>query len=90
MAAFNGNLKKFNPRAPEKGSFPLDHLNECTDAKKLYMKCLEDNNKKIEACRELSMNYIQENETGMYVTHLKSLSSILLFCLISTAGWIIS
>ena len=58
MAAFNGNLKKFNPRPPEKGSFPLDHLNECTEAKNVYMKCLLENDKKIEPCRSLSLAYL--------------------------------
>merc|ERR1712179_298501 len=58
MAAFNGNIKKFNPRPPEKGSFPLDHLNECTEAKKVYMRCLLENDKKIEPCRSLSLAYL--------------------------------
>ncbi|KEP64361.1 UNVERIFIED_CONTAM: COX19 cytochrome c oxidase assembly family protein [Hammondia hammondi] len=28
------------PRPPAKGSFPIDHLGECTDVKKKYLACL--------------------------------------------------
>ena len=59
MAAFNGNLgKKFVPKPPEKGSFPIDHLQECTDMKKIYMKCLKENKHKIEPCRALARDYL--------------------------------
>lgn len=58
MAAFNGNIKKFQTRAPEKGSFPLDHLSECTESKKMYMQCLIDNDKNIGPCRSLSLAYL--------------------------------
>jgi cytochrome c oxidase assembly protein subunit 19 len=58
MAAFNGNIKKFQTRAPEKGSFPLDHLRECSESKQLYMQCLIDNDKNIGPCRSLSLAYL--------------------------------
>jgi len=66
MAAFNGNLgQKFVPRPPEKGSFPIDHLQECTDFKEIYMDCLKKNKHKIEPCRVFARDYLfcrQNNE----------------------------
>jgi len=29
------------PTPPEKGSFPLDHSNECTGLAKVYLECLK-------------------------------------------------
>ena len=30
------------PKPPDKGSFPLDHFRECSDAKSEYMDCLKE------------------------------------------------
>ena len=58
MAAFNGNIKVFKPTPPEKGSFPLDHLGECTKLKETYMQCLKENSGKNSACRVASRDYL--------------------------------
>ena len=47
-----------SPKAPEKGSFPLDHFSECTDIFKNYMLCLKNNNNDNRACKLLSKEYL--------------------------------
>lgn len=49
------------PKAPDKGSFPLDHFGECSNAKKAYMGCLKDHGMQTqsEECRKLSAAYLQ-------------------------------
>ena len=49
------------PKAPDKGSFPLDHFGECSEAKASYMKCLKEHgmHADAEACRKLSAAYLQ-------------------------------
>lgn len=39
--------KGLPPRPPDKGSFPLDHFRECSDAKAEYMECLKLNGMKV-------------------------------------------
>ena len=41
-------------RPPDKGSFPLDHFNECSDFKAEYVKCLKEHNYDNMSCRYLS------------------------------------
>lgn len=49
------------PRPPDKGSFPLDHFRECSDAKAKYIECLRANSMQAdsEECRQLSAAYLQ-------------------------------
>lgn len=56
--AFGGN-RGLTPVAPEKGVFPLDHLHECDEAMKTYMKCLKENKYDSEKCRHLSKFYLE-------------------------------
>eukprot|EP00929_Paragymnodinium_shiwhaense_P121365 TRINITY_DN93599_c0_g1_i1.p2 TRINITY_DN93599_c0_g1~~TRINITY_DN93599_c0_g1_i1.p2 ORF type:complete len:141 (+),score=47.92 TRINITY_DN93599_c0_g1_i1:89-511(+) len=44
---------------PDKGSFPIDHFNECTNIKTDYLKCLKENNSDNLSCRYLSKKYLQ-------------------------------
>ena len=48
--------KSAPPRPPDKGSFPLDHFGECTNAKTAYMDCLKRNEMQgqEDECRALS------------------------------------
>lgn len=47
------------PKAPEKGSFPLDHFSECTSIFKEYVKCLKDHQNDNRSCKLLSKSYIE-------------------------------
>jgi cytochrome c oxidase assembly protein subunit 19 len=49
------------PKPPDKGSFPLDHFGECSDAKVEYMRCLKQHNMQAQTdeCRELSAKYLK-------------------------------
>lgn len=47
------------PKAPDKGSFPLDHFRECSAAKESYMGCLRENAMQTADCRELSAQYLK-------------------------------
>ncbi|XP_062270292.1 cytochrome c oxidase assembly protein COX19 [Platichthys flesus] len=57
--AMNFSSKAFKPRAPDKGSFPLDHLGECKDFKDKFMKCLRDSSFDNSQCRMQSKDYLQ-------------------------------
>mmetsp|Transcript_58045 Transcript_58045/g.123284 ORF Transcript_58045/g.123284 Transcript_58045/m.123284 type:complete len:144 (-) Transcript_58045:116-547(-) len=46
-------------RPPDKGSFPLDHFNECTDLKAEYLRCLKENQHDNMSCRYLSKRYLE-------------------------------
>ncbi|KAG8468505.1 hypothetical protein KFE25_013588 [Diacronema lutheri] len=45
-------------RAPDKGSFPLDHLAECKAAMDEYMRCMRENGMETYRCREQSAAYL--------------------------------
>ena len=45
-------------RAPEKGSFPLDHLNECRGHIEEYFRCLTRNDNLAPKCREETRAYL--------------------------------
>jgi cytochrome c oxidase assembly protein subunit 19 len=49
------------PKPPDKGSFPLDHFRECSEAKEQYLACLKDNTMRADgdACRTFSAAYLQ-------------------------------
>lgn len=57
MASFNYH-KTFTPTAPEKGSFPLDHLSVCKKFMLQYMNCMRENKDKNESCRIEAKNYL--------------------------------
>ncbi|KAK4527067.1 hypothetical protein GAYE_SCF34G4988 [Galdieria yellowstonensis] len=46
-------------RAPEKGSFPLDHQHKCKEFAEKFRACLEENNYVTAKCRSLSKLYLQ-------------------------------
>merc|ERR1712004_840326 len=51
--------RKFIPKPPEKGSFPLDHEGECKKFMLNYMKCLRNNENNNTACRDDSKEYFE-------------------------------
>ncbi|XP_020941602.1 cytochrome c oxidase assembly protein COX19 isoform X1 [Sus scrofa] len=57
--AMNFGSKSFQPRPPDKGSFPLDHFGECKSFKEKFMKCLRDNNFENALCRNESKEYLE-------------------------------
>ncbi|XP_023411666.1 cytochrome c oxidase assembly protein COX19 isoform X1 [Loxodonta africana] len=57
--AMNFGTKSFQPRPPDKGSFPLDHFGECKSFKEKFMKCLRDNNFENSLCRNESKEYLE-------------------------------
>ncbi|XP_041605785.1 cytochrome c oxidase assembly protein COX19 isoform X2 [Vulpes lagopus] len=57
--AMNFGSKTFQPRPPDKGSFPLDHFGECKSFKEKFMKCLRDNKFENALCRKESKAYLE-------------------------------
>ncbi|KAM9096851.1 cytochrome c oxidase assembly protein COX19 [Sarcophilus harrisii] len=57
--AMNFGTKSFQPRPPEKGSFPLDHFGECKAFKDKFMKCLRVKNFENALCRNESKEYLE-------------------------------
>ncbi|KAM5213594.1 cytochrome c oxidase assembly protein COX19 [Hipposideros larvatus] len=57
--AMNFGSKSFQPRPPDKGSFPLDHFGECKRFKEAFMRCLRDNNSENAVCRAEAKAYLQ-------------------------------
>ncbi|KAF6280542.1 cytochrome c oxidase assembly factor COX19 [Rhinolophus ferrumequinum] len=57
--AMNFGSKSFQPRPPDKGSFPLDHFGECKSFKEKFMKCLRENNSENALCRNESKEYLE-------------------------------
>lgn len=53
------NGRSLQPKAPLKGSFPLDHLGECKPLAKLYSTCLLDNEGAAGQCREIARRYLE-------------------------------
>lgn len=47
------------PRAPMKGSFPLDHLGECAPLAKLYSACVREHDGAAGQCRVLARRYLE-------------------------------
>mmetsp|Transcript_130139 Transcript_130139/g.278080 ORF Transcript_130139/g.278080 Transcript_130139/m.278080 type:complete len:137 (-) Transcript_130139:92-502(-) len=46
-------------KPPDKGSFPLDHFNECSSLKAEYLRCLREHNFDNMSCRYLSKQYLE-------------------------------
>ncbi|XP_024619318.1 cytochrome c oxidase assembly protein COX19 [Neophocaena asiaeorientalis asiaeorientalis] len=57
--AMNFGSKSFQPRPPDKGSFPLDHFGECKGFKERFLKCLRDNHFENASCRNESKEYLE-------------------------------
>lgn len=47
------------PSAPEKGSFPLDHLSECRAFARAYHQCLKASSGVTNGCRKQARAYLQ-------------------------------
>lgn len=47
------------PSAPEKGSFPLDHLSECRAFARAYHQCLKESSGVTNGCRKQARAYLQ-------------------------------
>uniref|UniRef100_H0X6M0 Cytochrome c oxidase assembly protein COX19 n=1 Tax=Otolemur garnettii TaxID=30611 RepID=H0X6M0_OTOGA len=54
LTAMNSGTKSFQPRAPDEGSFLLDHFGECQSFKEKFTKCLRDNNFENALCRRMN------------------------------------
>lgn len=46
-------------KPPDKGSFPIDHFEECKDIHDKYMKCLQRNKNDNMSCRYISKEYLE-------------------------------
>ncbi|XP_045139741.1 cytochrome c oxidase assembly protein COX19 isoform X2 [Echinops telfairi] len=57
--AMNFGTKSFQPRPPDKGSFPLDHLGECKRFQEKFMRCLRDSHFESARCRSESKDYLE-------------------------------
>ncbi|SOV16157.1 cytochrome c oxidase assembly protein COX19, putative [Plasmodium gaboni] len=51
------DIKRQLVKKPDRGSFLLDHNNECTSMKEKYLKCLKENNNDHICCRDHSKEY---------------------------------
>lgn len=46
-------------RAPDRGSFPLDHFHECDDQAKKYSDCVIKHQLMPKRCRDFQMKYLE-------------------------------
>lgn len=46
-------------KPPDKGSFPIDHFNDCTDIHDKYLKCLKRNKNDNMSCRYIAKDYLR-------------------------------
>jgi len=58
MSSMTFAQKSFKAKAPEKGSFPLDHDGECKGFMLKFMMCLRVNDNDNAKCRQESMEYL--------------------------------
>jgi cytochrome c oxidase assembly protein subunit 19 len=54
-----GGARGYQPRAPEKGVFPLDHFGECKAVKEEYMECLRRHAGDADACQDAAKRYLK-------------------------------
>ena len=45
-------------KAPDKGSFPLDHFHECDKFAEFYMRCLDKHQLMPKRCRQPQIDYL--------------------------------
>lgn len=58
--------RTISPRAPERGSFPLDHLGECRDFARAYLRCMKANANVTTQCRPLAKQFLAcRMDTGL-------------------------
>ncbi|XP_062041561.1 cytochrome c oxidase assembly protein COX19 isoform X2 [Lepus europaeus] len=57
--AMNFGSKSFQPRPPDKGSFPLDHFGECQRFKEKFLRCLRESGFENASCRKQSKEYLE-------------------------------
>ncbi|VTZ67622.1 cytochrome c oxidase assembly protein COX19, putative [Plasmodium chabaudi chabaudi] len=51
------DTKRSIVKKPDRGSFPLDHSNECTSIKNNYLKCLKEHKNDHISCKKYSKEY---------------------------------
>ncbi|CDU16886.1 uncharacterized protein PY17X_0603400 [Plasmodium yoelii] len=51
------DIKRSIVKKPDRGSFPLDHSNECTSIKNNYLKCLKEHKNDHISCKKYSKEY---------------------------------
>ena len=59
MGSMTFGQKMFTPTPPDKGSFPLDHDDECRAFVLDFMQCLRKNDNENSRCREQSKAYLE-------------------------------
>lgn len=59
MSSMTFNQKTFTPKAPIKGSFPLDHEGECKKEMLEYLLCMNRSKSDNSACRDQAKDYLQ-------------------------------
>jgi hypothetical protein len=59
--SFNSQNQKPGVKAkpPDKGSFPIDHFNDCTGIHDKYLRCLKRNKNDNMSCRYIAKEYLQ-------------------------------
>jgi cytochrome c oxidase assembly protein subunit 19 len=58
------------PNAPDKGSFPLDHFQECDTIAEEYRLCVENASNIPKICKEQAMRYLQcRMDKGLMANH---------------------
>lgn len=50
--------RSISPRAPERGSFPLDHLGECREFARAYLRCMKEHANLTTQCRPLAKQFL--------------------------------
>lgn len=55
-------------KAPDKGSFPLDHFHECDAESDIYNKCIIKHQLMPKRCRQYQIDYLQ-CRMKRYFTH---------------------
>lgn len=59
MSSQTFGQKVFQTKAPDKGSFPLDHEGDCKRGVLVYLLCLKENADDSTPCRALAKEYLR-------------------------------
>ena len=57
MQLYGGKTKQ--GKAPDRGSFPLDHHSECKTEVEAFLRCLQESSSEHVRCKRLSKAYLQ-------------------------------
>eukprot|EP00936_MAST-01D_sp_MAST-1D-sp1_P002366 g2366.t1 len=57
MQLYGGKTKQ--GKAPDRGSFPLDHHSECKSEVEAFLRCLQESSSEHVRCKRLSKAYLQ-------------------------------